>query len=184
MSGSKEVQRAWRLKTASATAPGVKIVAMTDGNPITVSAIDSTRLKEIHASQQDERGNPLETFPAEGWEPLRCCLTFPSPGEAIVLIAYTPFDTSSPWSETGPVYIHPTTCAGYRTTGELPDRMRTGPKLLRTYSSDDTLDYDHITLVDEGVDLEEPIRRLLADDVATVHVRAVQSQCFGYSVTR
>ena len=42
-----------------------------------------------------------------------------------------------------------------------------------------------ITLVAEGIDLDQPIRRLLAvDEVATVHVRAVQSQCFAYSVTR
>lgn len=36
-----------------------------------------------------------------------------------------------------------------------------------------------------GSGLDQPIRRLLdVDEVATVHVRAVQSQCFAYSVTR
>ncbi len=158
---------------------------MTVGNIITVSAIDSSRLDWIRRSQRDERGSRLASFHAEGWEPLRCCLTFPSPGEAIALISYSPFATPSPWSETGPVYIHPTPCAGYAKDGELPDGMRTGPKILRTYRADGTLHYDHITLVADGVDLGTPTRRLLAvDDVATVHVRALQSQCFGYSVTR
>jgi hypothetical protein len=158
---------------------------MTFEDNVTVSAIDTARLAEIYASQRDERGNPLRRIPAEGWEPLRCCLTFPSPGDEIALISYSPFSTSSPWSETGPVYIHPTTCAGYRMSRELPDRMRTGPKILRTYRADGTLDYDHIMLIDEGVDLEEPLSKLLAfDEVATVHVRAVHSQCFGYSVSR
>jgi hypothetical protein len=157
---------------------------MTFSDTLTVSAIDPIRLDKIRTSHSDERGNPLEDFRAEGWEPLRCCLTFPSPGEPIALISYSPFNTPSPWSETGPVYIHPATCAGYQMSAELPDRMRTGPKILRTYCADGTLDYEHITSVGEGVDIEEPIRRLLAaDEVATVHVRAVQSQCFGYSVT-
>ena len=96
-------------------------------------------------------------------------------GEAIALISYSPFGTRSPWSETGPVYIHPADCAGYHANGELPDGMRTGPKVLRTYHADGTLHYDHITLVADGVDLETPIRSLLAvDDVPTVHVRALQ----------
>jgi hypothetical protein len=158
---------------------------MTFSDALTISAIDATRLEKIRTSQTDERGNSFQILQAEGWEPLRCCLTFPSQDEAIALISFSPFNTSSPWSESGPVYIHPATCAGYRMSAELPDRMRTGPKILRTYRGDGTLDYDNITLVDEGVDLEEPLRKLLnIDDVATVHVRAVKSQCFGYSVTR
>jgi len=152
---------------------------------IVVAAIDPNRLREIRTSARDERGNPLAPFAAEGWEPLRCCLTFPSPGESIALIAYSPFATRSPWSETGPVYIHPDECAGYQSQGQLPDGMRTGPKILRSYRSDGTLAYDHITEIDEGADLDAPIRELLVlGDVATVHVRAVLSQCFGYAVTR
>ncbi len=134
---------------------------------------------------RDERDNPLEPFPAQGWEPLRCCLTFPAVEEPIALIAYSPFGTASAWSETGPVYIHPNSCSGYRPSTELPDRMRTGPKILRTYRADGTLDYEHIVLVAAGADIEQPLRELLAiDEVATVHVRAVQSQCYGYAVTR
>lgn len=149
-----------------------------------MSAIAAERLDAIRADQRDERTNPLTAFPAEGWEPLRCCLAFPEPGERIALIAYTPIATPSPWSETGPVYVHPDVCDGYRSTEQLPERMRTGPKILRTYRADETLDYDHITLVPDGVDLEPTIRALLAlPDVATVHVRAVLSQCFAYAVT-
>ena len=150
---------------------------------LAVHAIDPHRLQEIHSRGRDERGNPLGAFPAEGWEPLRCCLTFPAPEEPIALIAYSPFGTASPWSETGPVYIHPNPCAGHREG--LPEGMRTGPKILRTYRADGSLDYEHIVVVEDGADLEEPLRELLADGtVATVHVRALRTQCFGYAVTR
>ena len=152
---------------------------------LTVHAIDPDRLGEIYARRRDERGNPLEPFAAEGWEPLRCCLAFPAAGEPIALIAHSPFGTASAWSETGPVYIHPDPCSGYPAGTELPDGLRTGPRILRTYRADGTLDYEHIVLVPADVDLDQPLRDLLAiDDVATVHVRAVQTQCFAYAVTR
>lgn len=158
---------------------------MTFRADLTVHAIDPERLRAIRTRQRDERGNPLAAFPAEGWEPLRCCLTFPPAGEPIALIAHSPFGTASAWSETGPVYIHAGPCAGYGRGGELPDRMRTGPKLLRAYRADGTLDYDHLVLVADGADLGQPVRELLAvETVATVHVRAVLSQCFAYAVTR
>lgn len=153
--------------------------------PLAVHAIDPQRLAEIHTRQRDERGNPLAPFPAQGWEPLRCCLAFPAAGDPIALIAYSPFGTASAWSETGPVYLHPGPYAGYRAGTELPAGMRTGPKILRTYRADGSLDYDHIVLVPDGTDLEAPLRDLLAvAEVATVHVRAVQTQCFAYAVTR
>lgn len=158
---------------------------MTSSAAIVVSAIDPHRLRAVRARQRDERDNPLEPFPAQGWEPLRCCLAFPAAAEPIALIAYSPFGTASAWSETGPVYIHPDPCPGYRQSTGLPDGMRTGPKVLRTYHADGTLDYDHIVLVADGVDIDRPLRELLAvEEVDTVHVRAVQSQCFAYAVTR
>jgi hypothetical protein len=158
---------------------------MTITDTLTVSAIDPVRLREIHSAGRDERGNPLQAFAAAGWEPLRCCLTLAEAGEAIALIAYSPFATSSPWSETGPVYIHPAACSGYPSNHALPAQLRTGPKVLRTYRADGTLDYDHVTLVEAGTDVEAPLRALLAiDEVATVHVRALHTQCFGYAVTR
>jgi hypothetical protein len=152
---------------------------------LTVHAIDPTRLAAIRDRGQDERGNPLQPFAAAGWEPLRCCLTLPSPGDPVALIAYSPFPTSSPWAETGPVYVHPATCPGYGTPEALPPAFRTGPRILRTYRADGSLAYEHIAAVPDGVDLEPAVRAALAvDEVATVHVRAVLSQCFTYAVTR
>jgi hypothetical protein len=158
---------------------------MTTTDTLTTHAIDPTRLHEIHTTGHDERGNPMLAFAAEGWEPLRCCLTLAGAGEDIALIAYSPFPTPSPWSETGPVYIHPGACSGYPTSDVLPDQLRTGPKVLRTYRADGTLHYDHVTLVEADTDIEQSLRTLLGiDEVATVHVRALHTQCFGYAVTR
>jgi hypothetical protein len=149
-----------------------------------VSAIDPLRLSAFRDCGTDDDGNAVVAFPAGGWEPLRCCLTIAEPGHAIALIAYTPLTTRSPWTETGPVFICAHECGGYSTVNELPERQRTGPKILRTYRADGSLDYDHITHVLEGVDIGEQLGALLDQpEVAIVHVRALLAQCFAYSVT-
>jgi len=54
---------------------------------------------------------------------------------------------------------------------------------LRTYRDDDTMNYDHNTVLLDETNLEPTIERLLGEpDVATIHVRTVAPQCFLYSV--
>jgi hypothetical protein len=146
--------------------------------------IDPTRLATMRAQGHDEHGNPFTAFDAVGWEPLRCCLRLPSPGEPIALISYAPFTRTSPWREVGPVYVHAQACAGFGGDA-LPEQLRTGPRVLRTYRSDGTLDYDHIAVVDDGEDIEPALRKMLdVPEVPTVHVRAFATQCFLYAVER
>jgi Protein of unknown function (DUF1203) len=150
-----------------------------------VRAIDPARLDTIRTTGVDGHGNTLRPFAASGQgEPLRCCLRYARPGEQITLISYAPFDHPSVWTEVGPVYIHAERCGGYTQTGGLPARLDTGPRVLRTYRADDTMNYDHNTVVTDEADLEPIIERLLAEpDVATVHVRTLAPQCFLYAVT-
>jgi hypothetical protein len=151
---------------------------------LTVHAIDPARLDDVRRTGQDTSGNPFTAFSAIGeGEPLRCCLRFARPGEQIALISYAPFSEQSVWREVGPVYVHAERCEGYA-DGSLPAELRQGPRVLRTYLADGSMDYEHHTLVGDE-DLEPVLDRLLADpDVATVHVRTVLPQCFLYAVTR
>jgi hypothetical protein len=132
----------------------------------------------------DGHGNCLRPFSAIGQgEPLRCCLRYAEAGEQITLVSYAPFERPSVWREVGPVYIHAARCAGYTPTGRLPEQLATGPRVLRIYRGDDTMNYAHNTVVSEQTDLEPIIERLLSEpDVATVHVRPLAPQCFLYAV--
>jgi hypothetical protein len=152
---------------------------MTTTIGLLVKAIAPERLTPVYAQGTDGHGNQLS---GEG-EPLRCCLRYAQPGEQIALISYAPFDHPSVWTEVGPVYVHALPCAGPAATGTLPDQLRMGPRVLRTYDSNDTMNYKHNTVVTEEVDLEPIIKRLLAEpDVTTVHVRTLAPQCFLYAV--
>ncbi len=144
--------------------------------------IDPSRLEAIRHAGKDEHGNPFAAYLAAGWEPLRCCLRIAREGERIALISYSPFTQLSPWAEVGPVYVHADACEGY-VGDELPPELRTGPRILRSYHADGSLDYDDIEYVPKGEDLEPALRDLLArPTVAAVHVRASATQCFTYEV--
>jgi hypothetical protein len=150
-----------------------------------VQAINPGDLDKIRSAGEDGHGNQLSPFAATGQgEPLRCCLRYARSGEQITLISYAPFDQPSVWREVGPVYVHAARCDGYAPTGRLPGQLATGPRVLRTYRADDTMDYDHNTVVTDDADLEPIVQRLLGErDVATVHVRTLAPQCFLYTVT-
>jgi hypothetical protein len=146
--------------------------------------IDPNRLAAMRSAGRDEHGNRFTAYPAIGWEPLRCCLRLADEDESIALISYAPFTATSPWAEVGPIYVHAAACEGFD-ADELPEQLRTGPRILRTYHADATLDYEHVTHVPEGEDVEPALRKLFAEpEVATVHVRALLTQCFTYSVER
>jgi Protein of unknown function (DUF1203) len=151
---------------------------------LTVHPIDPARLDDVRRNGEDTSGNPFTVFAASGdGEPLRCCLRFARAGEQIALISFAPFVEQSVWREVGPAYVHAARCEGYA-EWRLPDELRRGPRVLRTYRADGTMDYEHNTLVGDE-DLEPVLDRLLAEpEVATVHVRTVLPQCFLYAVTR
>ena len=148
-----------------------------------VLPIPPTRLSAIIASGRDHLGNPVQPWPVEGWEPLRCCLRIAEPGDQVSLVAYRPFDDPSPWSEVGPVFVHTAGCPGHDDPARLPQRLRTGPRILRTYHADGSMDYADITLVPEGEDIEPALTDLLSrPGVDFVHVRSSTAQCFTYEV--
>ena len=132
---------------------------MNVGTGLVVKAIDPSRLDMVYRSGSDGHGNRLCPIAATGQgEPLRCCLRYAEPGEQITLISYAPFDHPSVWTEVGPVYIHASRCQGYKPAGRLPGQLATGPRVLRTYRADDTMNYDHNTVVTDDADLA--VRRL------------------------
>jgi hypothetical protein len=144
-----------------------------------IIAIDPARLDAIRVAGADEEGNPFTPASAEGWEPLRCCLRRAAEGEQIALISYAHFTTPSPWREVGPVFVHAQACKGYHDSAAIPEDFRVGPRVLRTYHADGSMDYDNITYVHTGEEIAPRVAELLArPGVAEVHLRAHQAQCF------
>jgi hypothetical protein len=140
--------------------------------------IDPDRLAAMRAAGADEFGNPWTPFPAEGWEPLRCCLRGSDTGESIALITYSPWAMPSPWMEAGPVFVHAAGCAGYGTTGAYPPALLGSRRWLNPFDHGGARVYDHITFLEADDDHEAAVRDLLArPEVAFVHVRSALAGC-------
>ena len=157
---------------------------MTATRTLLVHPIAPARLDRIREAGHDGHGNALSPFAAQGeGEPLRCCLRYADAGEQIVLISYAPFEHASVWTEVGPVYVHARACTGYSPTGHLPDQLARGPRVLRTYDENRTMNYAHNTVVTDDSPLEPLIAHLLTEPgVSVVHVRTLAPQCFLYEV--
>jgi hypothetical protein len=140
--------------------------------------IAAGRLAAMRSAGQDEFGNPWAPFPAQGWEPLRCCLRGSAAGERIALITYSPWVRRSPWMEAGPVFVHAGACAGYGTTGVYPAAFLGSRRWLNPFDHTGARAYDHITFLAADEDHDAAVRALLArPEVAFVHVRSAAAGC-------
>jgi Protein of unknown function (DUF1203) len=146
------------------------------------TAIDPERLERMRERGADEHGNPWTMRPAEGWEPLRCCLRKPEAGERIALICYSPWTRPSPWLEAGPVFVHFGRCDGYDTPDVYPEAFRHSRSMLNPFNHEGARAYEHITFLEPEVDHEAAVRTVLAQpDVAFLHVRSAVAQCFTFA---
>jgi hypothetical protein len=146
-------------------------------------AIDPAELDEIRRSGRDTAGNVPALWPDPEGVPLRCCLRRARPDDEVLLISYAPLRRPSPWREVGPVFVHARPCEGWTADVGLPPELRRGPRVLRGYRRDGSLDYSAIRVIQKGEDVEPPLQELLAaPDVHEVHVRALAEQCFTYRV--
>jgi hypothetical protein len=148
----------------------------------TVHPIPADELAEVRRRGRDVAGNVPAPFDATG-SPLRCCLRPATPDDEVVLISHAPLREQSPWREVGPVFVHAGPCAGYDEQSGLPSELRTGPRVLRGYRLDGSLDYAAIRTVAEGADIGPALDELLAvPGLREVHVRSATAQCFTYLV--
>jgi hypothetical protein len=144
-------------------------------------AIDPERLRRMRERNADEFGNEWARRTAEGWEPLRCCLTVSEQGADIALICYTPWTEASPWMEAGPVFVHFGQCSGYETPEVYPEALRGGQRMLNPFDHGGARAYEHITFVGPEDDQDAAVRRILAQpDVAYLHVRSATAGCFTF----
>ena len=141
-------------------------------------------LERIRADMVDEAGNELTgQVVADGGSPLRCCLRETTPGERVLLTAYTPPGTRGAYAERGPVFIHAEACEGYRTPGEYPPGLSHRQQVVRAYDREGRIAYG--LLVDGGEHAVPVIRDLLGrPDVALVHLRNVGYGCYNFAVRR
>jgi hypothetical protein len=151
---------------------------------LVVRGIRSDEVDRIRCGGTDANGQPALTRIAEGVaNPCRHCLCLIGEGEEKLVLAYRPFDALHPYSETGPIFLHKSSCERYESE-TLPawfDYM--DPAIIRGYGNDDWIRYDTGEVV-AGPKLAVACQQILSDDtVAYVHIRS-KYNCFQCRVDR
>ena len=81
--------------------------------------------------------------------------------------------------------MHPELCEGYDPERGLPDFLGGKPRGLRSYGADQKMHYAGNRITGSEDDLSAVLQALLGDpQIAEVHLRNVEAQCFIARVTR
>jgi len=126
---------------------------------------------------------PVEMISDGKSNPCRHCLGLIAKGDAMLLLAYRPFDELQPYAETGPIFLHRDTCERYESDVMPAWFDHFDPAIIRGYSEAHFIRYDTGRAV-AGKDLTTACRNILADvSVAYVHIRS-KFNCFQCRVDR
>ncbi|MGR3616552.1 MAG: DUF1203 domain-containing protein [Paracoccaceae bacterium] len=103
--------------------------------------LPSADVQDIHRTGIDSYGDPVEHHPSaeDGGMPCRHCLQNVPEGEPFLALAYRPFRTRNPFTETGPIYLCAGDCSPASLTPEPPQFLSASQYLLRGYSADERI---------------------------------------------
>ena len=117
--------------------------------------------------------------------PCRHCLSDVAPGEDYLVLAYRPFTTLQPYTETGPIFLHATACERHPAAEHTPELLRKSSEMIvRGYSADERIVYGTGAVVATDRIAETAAALLARDDVAFVHVRSASNNCFQCRIDR
>jgi hypothetical protein len=149
-----------------------------------IRGIASDEVDRIRSGALDANGQPALVRIAEGvGNPCRHCLGLIAEGDEKLVLAYRPFVTLQPYAETGPIFLHKSSCERYDGDA-LPGWFAfIDPAIVRGYGTDDWIRYETGSVV-PGAELTDACRKILADDsIAYVHIRS-KYNCFQCRVDR
>lgn len=117
--------------------------------------------------------------------PCRHCLEDVAIGEEYLILAYRPFDTMHPYTETGPIFLHAKACERHPATEEMPGMLRRSSQMIvRGYSADERIVYGTGAVVPTDRIAETAASLFARGDVEFVHVRSATNNCFQCRIDR
>lgn len=142
---------------------------------------------DVAAAARDTRtdflGNPLVVLRDGGTHQCRVCLRLSRPDEGVILLAHKPFETSQPYAETGPIFVHEHACAPYNEPHLYPAEFPHSAVVLRGYSSDDRI--VDAQAVGRIRTVESAIAGMFETaEVAYIHARNLGYGCYMFRIDR
>ncbi|WP_324288474.1 DUF1203 domain-containing protein [Hoeflea alexandrii] len=116
---------------------------------------------------------------------LKHCLSPVAKGEEYLILSHRPFPRAQPYAESGPIFLHARECERAADTHDAAPMFTYGRAfILRGYRNNDWINYDAAEVVTPDK-IEQTAKRLLErDDVAYVHMRSSQMNCYQCRIER
>jgi hypothetical protein len=152
---------------------------------LTYSGIPSSVADAYRYGAPDANGQVPERKISNGdGVPCRHCLGNVAEGEPYIVLAYRPFPSLQPYAEVGPIFIHAEPCEPH-IRGGFPARERNGDgRILRGYGTDDRIVYG-TGMVVGNEEVEDKAKNILQrPDVAYVHMRSANNNCYTLRIDR
>lgn len=148
-------------------------------------ALASPAVEALRAGGRDSNGQLPEHVPSSGGLPCRHCLRDIEEGRGAIVFGHRPFETVQPYAECGPIFICADACGHHGDSTEFPPVIASRPRfIIRGYTTDERIRYGTGGVV-ETPDMTEACEAIFADpDVAFIHVRSVQNNCYFCRVER
>lgn len=146
-----------------------------------ITTEDSIRFRNMEPDANGQK--PIAMISDGKSNPCRHCLGLIAKSDAMLLLAYRPFDELQPYAETGPIFLHRDSCERYDSDIMPAWFDHFDPAIIRGYSEQHIIRYDTGQAV-SGKELGTACQNILGDaSIAYVHIRS-KFNCFQCRVDR
>lgn len=149
-------------------------------------ALDTEIVRALQRGGTDANDQvPQRAISGGGAIPCRHCLSPVGKAEEYLILAHRPFPRVQPYAESGPIFLHARECERAADSQLAAPMFQNGRAyILRGYNDNDWINYDAAEVVTPDR-IEQTARRLLdRNDVAYVHMRSSQMNCYQCRIER
>ncbi|GAB5463884.1 DUF1203 domain-containing protein [Hoeflea alexandrii] len=149
-------------------------------------ALETETVRALQRGGEDANQQiPQRAISDGGAIPCRHCLSPVAKGEEYLILSHRPFPRAQPYAESGPIFLHARECERAADTHDAAPMFTYGRAfILRGYRNNDWINYDAAEVVTPDK-IEQTAKRLLErDDVAYVHMRSSQMNCYQCRIKR
>lgn len=152
-----------------------------------ISGLPTETVRAWQRGAPDAHGQTPERAVSDGTgNRCRHCLKVIEKGQPFLIVAHRPFETMTPYSECGPLFVCAEACAPHdgREAG-LPATLQSSPDyLIKGYSADERIVYGTGTIV-AFQDMSRWAQEIFEDPkVAFIHIRSARNNCYQARIDR
>ena len=148
-------------------------------NMVQFHGLPTETVRALQDGAPDANGQPPERAVSDGGgNPCRHCLGMIAEGDGMLVLAHRPFETTNPYAEVGPIFLHARECEAYLGDEGLPPALDSPAYIVRGYGADERIVYGTGGVVERDA-ITSRARALLDDERVTfVDVRSAANNCW------